>query len=57
MSRIYLNNATNVGLFQCSRLDTPYVITVNERPIMYVDNLKDAYHEYNQAIVRETEVI
>lgn len=57
MARIYLNQKTGVGLFQCSLEDTPYVITVREIPVMYLDNIKDAYHEYNAAIVRESEVM
>lgn len=57
MARIYLNVATQVGLFKCSLTDTPYVITVKERPIMYLDSFRDAYREYNAAIVKESEVM
>lgn len=57
MSRIYLNQKTGVGLFKCSLEDTPYVITVRERPIMYLDSFRDAYIEYNNAIVKEQEVM
>ena len=51
MERIYLRQEPDreVGLFLCHNADTPYVVTVNGKAVAYVDQMGDAYREYNRA--------